>query len=202
MISNIDSNYYAICKLFDFKKKNSADINKKILLGMAKNGQERPRWNTKIGRALIMYTCKFSSGYDGAFTRQIKILSPSWLLGRSEKNKTTLLNMAKNGEPKPKSTTKIGKAFISYTCKSSRIRDFNFIKQITEHSPNWLASKSERLNNTKQILIKMAKNGEEKPHWKTKLSKSLTSYISKKSKTYDPVFTKQIKKLRPDWFKK
>ena len=48
----------------------------------------------------------------------------------------------------------------------------------------------------------MAKNGEDRPTRRgTKIGTSLTSYTTKSSLAYDPVFDKTIRTLRPDWFK-
>ena len=48
----------------------------------------------------------------------------------------------------------------------------------------------------------MAKNGEPRPGQNTnRLGRILTSYTCKSSESYDSVFDKIIRKLRPDWFK-
>jgi chorismate mutase len=52
----------------------------------------------------------------------------------------------------------------------------------------------------KKLLLEMAENGKDKPHYKSKLGKALSCYTLKCSRSYDDVFTKKIKKLRPDWF--
>ena len=52
----------------------------------------------------------------------------------------------------------------------------------------------------KQLLIKVAKNGESRPSQKTRLGKRLSDYTKKTSRTFDATFYKIIKKLRPDWF--
>lgn len=78
MISKIDSNYDAICKLFNFSKETTTDINKKLLLQMAKNGEDRPHWKLKISKSLTTYTSKKNKTYDPVFTEQIKKLRPDW----------------------------------------------------------------------------------------------------------------------------
>ena len=52
----------------------------------------------------------------------------------------------------------------------------------------------------KQILIKMAKNGDDRPSQKTRLGRVLSEYTKKSSCCFDVVFYNTIKKLRPDWF--
>jgi group I intron endonuclease len=63
-----------------------------------------------------------------------------------------------------------------------------------------------RILNKKNLLLKLAKSGVKKPSRESKntkirkLANSLKSYTYTKSECYDPVFTKQIKSIRPDWF--
>lgn len=52
----------------------------------------------------------------------------------------------------------------------------------------------------KQILIKMAKEGKDRPTQKVKIGRALSDYTKKSSRTYDESFAKLIKQLRPDWF--
>lgn len=82
MISNIDSNYNAICKLFNFSKESTADINKKILLKMAKNGEDRPK--NKLGYKLSEYTCSTRDCYDEEFTKEITNLRPDWFIDKKK----------------------------------------------------------------------------------------------------------------------
>jgi hypothetical protein len=53
----------------------------------------------------------------------------------------------------------------------------------------------------KEQLIKMAKNGEDRPIGnKTKLGNALCSYNGKTHASYDEEFINKLKQLRPDWF--
>lgn len=58
--------------------------------------------------------------------------------------------------------------------------------------------KSSILN--RQKLIKMANNGEDRPHRKTKLGKFLDNYTCKSSGSYCPKFDATIRRLAPNWF--
>jgi len=58
-----------------------------------------------------------------------------------------------------------------------------------------------RYSNRKEELFMVAKTGEKKPHYKTKLGSALKNYLTKSSSSYDPAFDAKIRKLRPDWFK-
>lgn len=52
----------------------------------------------------------------------------------------------------------------------------------------------------KAQLIKLAKDGCRKPKSSDALYGKLTEYINEGRSSYDPVFTKEIKKLAPSWF--
>jgi hypothetical protein len=52
----------------------------------------------------------------------------------------------------------------------------------------------------KAQLIKLAKDGCRKPKSSDSLYWKLTEYINEGRSSYDPVFTKEIKKLAPSWF--
>ena len=52
----------------------------------------------------------------------------------------------------------------------------------------------------KKILLETARKGKDKPGAKTKMGRAFHSYISPNNNAYDPIFTKDIKKLAPDWF--
>ncbi len=197
MISNIDSNYKSICKLFNFSKESACDINKKILLEMAKDKKERPKQKTNLGNCLSDFTCKSNYKYDPVFDKQIKKLRPDWFYW-PESNKKTLLEMATKGENRPSQKTKSGLALSIYTNKSSSY-DPVFDKKIRKLRPDWFVTQSEKANEKKLELIRIAKNGENRPKKKTKLG-SLVDYTCKTSGVYDPVFDKQIRELRPDWF--
>lgn len=54
----------------------------------------------------------------------------------------------------------------------------------------------------KQGLLKMARNKEPKPHYKTKLGRALERYIYESSKSHDSNFDKKIRALAPQWFRK
>jgi hypothetical protein len=79
--------------------------------------------------------------------------------------------------------------------------DAKFHKKMKKLRPDWFLSQSEVADQKKKQLIKMAKNGENRPsHDKTRLGQALSNYTRKSSHVYDPVFDKTIRKLRPDWF--
>lgn len=51
----------------------------------------------------------------------------------------------------------------------------------------------------KQLLIEMIQNKEKKPKLRTTLRNALINYTNKKSNSFDPEFTKIVKKNAPEW---
>jgi Uma2 family endonuclease len=198
MLHNLSSNYKELARLAGLTgRPSSSERNKQKLLEMAKEGKARPKANAPLGGALRQYTCKSSGVYCFKFDRQIRKIAPDWFA--SQQNRKLLLEMAKKGKPKPNRNTPLGRALVAYM-KCRHRTDLELIKSIKKFAPNWLERSSER---KKQILLEMAKRGEPKPHRnKHPLGSPLVYYTNKKSGSYDPAFTKQIKKLAPHWFKK
>jgi hypothetical protein len=122
-------------------------------------------------------------------------------ISSADHKKQLLLEMAGNGEPRPSQKTKIGRALSEYTKPSSIMYDAKFHKKMKKLKPDWFWSQTEVASQKKKELIRIAKNGEDRPsHDKTKLGQALSNYTRKSSPAYDPAFDKTIRKLRPDWF--
>ena len=179
--------------------------NKKLLLEMARRGETKPERKYPLGRAFSRYTIKSSYSYDPKFTRDIRKIRPDWLLSNPEKTnhrKKLLLQMARNGKPRPTQKTSLGGSFCQYTRKSSASYDPKFTKDIRKIRPDWLVTQTEKVNEKKKLLLEMARMGKKKPSSKTPLGHSLNNYMSKSSGVYDSIFTKDIKKIAPKWLKK
>ena len=191
----------------EFCAKLGPKQKKQQLLEMARNGEDRPNQKTHpLGHILCQYTSRKSSCYDAKFTEQIKELRPDWFItqsDRSSQKKQQLLEMARNGEPRPNyKTHPLGKVFFDYTSSPKNgCYDAKFTKQIKKLRPDWFITQSDRCNQKKQQLLEMARNGEDRPNQKTHpLGLVLCQYTSSNNRCYDAKFTEQIKKLRPDWF--
>jgi len=116
-------------------------------------------------------------------------------------NKKRLIQLAKSGVNRPSQKTKLGRALSEYTKKSSKTcdREFNNLKR--KLRPDWFFSQTQVVNQKKQKLLKMAKNGQKRPSAdKTKLGQDLSNYTRKSSFVYDPKFDRLIRKTQPDWF--
>ena len=174
---------------------------KQRLLQMAKSGELRPHpTEHDLGRVLGFYTSAANGCYDPEFDKQIRELRPDWFVSSANQKKQQLLEMATNGDSKPYHKTRIGTALSHYTHLKSGSYDSEFDKQIRELRPDWFITQSDGANQKKRQILEMAKNGEPRPTRSHKLGRFLCNYINLKNKCYDPEFSQQIKKLRPDWF--
>jgi hypothetical protein len=196
MLTEVKNNYKSILKYFDFDESiSTAEYNKQKLIEMAKNGEAKPNWKTKLGQKLSNYTSKSSVCYDPIFIKELKKIRSDWIANKSEnfyKKKQKLILLAKNGKNKPKERTKLGSAFATYTRKSSLVFDRKLTSILKNIRPDWFIKKSDVI---KKELIKIAKSGKHRPNQKTKLGSSLSGLLYNNLK-----FSKLIKKLRPDWF--
>lgn len=117
----------------------------------------------------------------------------------SAENKQLLLKMAERGDDRPKWKTPLGRALSPYTTKGQGSYDPEFDKQIRDLRRDWFVNSA---TEKKKQLLEIARRGDDKPHWKSVLGQAFYNYTSKSQKSsYDPEFDKQIRELRPDWFK-
>jgi hypothetical protein len=190
--------YKTIYKLRPDWFESTSQIMKQKLIQMAKNKEDRPKQNTKEGRALRSYTNKSSDCYCEKFDKIIRSLPIFWFASKSYFVKQKLIQMAKNKEDRPKRNTKEGRALNNYIFKSSSAYCPEFDKTIHKLRPDWFMKSSDK---KKQLLIDMANSGAKRPNSKkTKEGWALSSYTNKSSDYYCEKFDKTIRKLRPDWF--
>jgi hypothetical protein len=180
-------------------KYHVAEEKKNLLRQMARQKQPRPKASTKLGKSLCSYTAPKDNAYDAKFTKRIKKLAPDWFNG-TQKNKRQLIVIARKGNPKPKVGTKMGSCLYRYTMPTCISYCPKFTKQIEKIRPDWLP-RSQIAQRKKQIFLRMAKNGKPKPDRRSKMGSNFWSYVSPSQNGYCPRFTKQIKKIRPDWLK-
>lgn len=202
-----------------FVKKKT--VNKTILLEMAKQGQKRPSNCSKdpeekyLGIALMSYVSKTNCCYDAEFREQLYAINPNWFKGRKEyvaEKKERLLEMAKNGEPRPryqgtqdKTTRELSFSLANYTRKTRGDYDAVFTEKIKAIAPHWFMSVHEKMAAKKERLLTLAEEGATKPSCSSKdsetrkLGVALACYISPKHKLYDQSFAEKIRKARPGW---
>lgn len=176
---------------------NSSEENKKKLLEMARAGKDRPKQNKDpLGEFLCKYTNVSNDCYDYKFNKEIRELAPHWFIDRKAENKKKILEIAKNGYPKPKNNLRY--CIYSYTNTKSQYYDEKFDKELKSIVPNWFINTS--YENKKKILEIARQNTKKDILKEYNLLKDLHRYICKASECYDEEFDKQIKILRPDWF--
>jgi len=179
-----------------------ASEKKQQLLEMARNCEPKPKRKTKLGSVFNNYICTVSKCYDPKFAAEIRNLRPDWFISTSNIAKQQLLEMAKNGEPRPNNKKhELGGMLSSYTSLKNGCYNPEFDKEIRNLRPDWFVLTSDIADQKKQQLLDMAKNGELRPSQKTgELGKVLTHYTNQGG-SYDPDFDKEIRKLRSDWFR-
>ena len=204
-----------------YKSPSSADIKKKTLLEMARNGDPRPRYyidknnenpqdillgirrnNASLDAAIRKYTTSNSKAFDPTFNKEIRELAPQWFESSSDINKQKLLEMARNGEKRPAKKAS-GALLYWYTNSNTKTFDPIFNKEIRELAPHWFENSVE-IN--KQKLLDMARNGEKRPTSKKRntlvpmIGNALCSYLNATHGSFDPIFSKEIRELAPHWF--
>jgi len=91
---------------------DTVDINKEDIREIARNGFSKPTQKTRLGRALNSYIKKtYTNG--PAFRAELTALRPDWF-SQVDINKAEILKIARNGEPRPSTKTKLGKDLSNY----------------------------------------------------------------------------------------
>ena len=172
--------------------------NREILLQMAKDGKPKPI-GTNLWKSLTSFMNPNCLSYDPIFTKDIKNINPEWF--KKESHKETLMQMAKEGKPRPtnKTNKNLYQLLMNYTNPNDKYYDPTFAEEIEKIRPEWLKRKSNR-----KILLRMAKEGKQKPTNKTNknLYLSLMSYINPNRLSYDPIFTDEMKNINPGWLER
>jgi hypothetical protein len=119
--------------------------------------------------------------------------------GDPDGNKAKLLELARSGAKRPAQRSTLGRVLGAYMTKSGSGYDEDFDKEIKALRPDWF--NDTRVAQNKAELVKLAKSGVDRPVHKSTLGSVLNSYVSKSHKSYDEDFDKEIRVLRPDWFK-
>jgi hypothetical protein len=111
---------------------------KQKFLRMARNGEDKSKLSKKEKTQFGQYVTPNGRSYDPTFMEQMKIVGPIWFVGKVEKNKQQLLEMAKNGEDKPKSGEPLASEFRIYTRERYSYYCSDFTKEIKKLAPEWL----------------------------------------------------------------
>lgn len=118
-------------------------------------------------------------------------------------NKRMILEIAESGGPRPKQRSKLGSALCSYLKKGSGgCYDADFEAQLRKIRPDWFVTQTDIANQKKAEILKLAREGKPRPSQRTRLGQALSSYLTKKRRGYDAEFEKELRAIRPDWFRK
>lgn len=175
---------------------DSCKQSKEDLINLASSGS-KPRFDTKLGHKLWVYTNKNSLSYDDGFSKTIRSIAPDWFVNVDVK-KQQLIALATEKKPRPVSKTLLGDALCRYTNENRTSFDADFLNTITKLRPDWFEDQTSK---KKAELLYMAKQGGARPNkYKNKLGLALVCYTNETSGSYDPVFNKKIRVAAPEWF--
>ena len=159
----------------------------------------------QLGGSLHSYKNRSSHAYRPELEARWRGVAPQWFSAADpDGKKAELKAMALRGEPRPASVGKnkhpLGRALRDYTRPSSKSYDPVFTAEIKALRPDWFVDTAAL---KKAELKAMALRGEPRPSaakGKHPLGSALCNYTHLSSKSYDPVFDREIRALRPDWF--
>ncbi len=101
-------------------------------------------WDIKLGRALGSYINKSQGCYDHKFEAQIKAVAPTWFIDAASANKKRLMEMARQGEPKPHWKHALGVALKNYLSEHRGCYDQAFKDQVKKLAPQWFVVKPQK----------------------------------------------------------
>jgi hypothetical protein len=187
---------------------------KQELLEMALRGDPKPARDTPLWNALHNYSCTGNACYDPEFVSKIRA-STSWLKGsRKQPNvdprfidgfrgkrapadkKAALLEMAKDGQPRPPSATPAGQALSGYTSPNHGMFDIDFVTTLRVVRPDWL---EDPVAKKKTLIMEAATSGQPRSALGN-LACALQNYVRPSSGSFDGEFRDNLMALRPDWF--
>lgn len=176
---------------------NTAIEKKDRLLEMARNGEKRPTTNHKHRNALAValgsYTNPKNKIYDPDFDHKIRTLAPRWFVKTIEETGKKLIDRAKSGLNKPSMRNQEEKSMAMLMHKHIPWID----KELRVIAPQWFVNYAP---DKRKKIIKIARDGGDRPCQNTPLGMALSSYINKNNRGYNLEFHNELKKLRPDWF--
>lgn len=184
----------------------TARHKKNTIIAMAKKNMEKPSRNTKLGQSFHSYMRKDHRAYDPKFYALIYKIRPDWLVTTQQKvdqNKKQIIKLAKQGKTKKYiwNRERFGVVLYNYTNHKNPCYDPSFTNKIKKLRPDWFVTSSQIVDTKKKQIIKIAKNGEDRPSRKTKMGIALNNYIARCNRNKHFEFYNLIRKLRPDWFR-
>jgi superfamily II DNA or RNA helicase len=119
-----------------FRDTKKASLDARVL-EMAKKGESRPNSKTALGKWLTRRLCR-----DTRFSEIVRRMRPDWFASnRTMSNKNALRDTAKRGDSRPKQSSTLGSALVTYVCATSNSYDPEFAEEIRKLRPDWFRSK-------------------------------------------------------------
>ena len=171
---------------------------KQELLQLAKEGKPRPVAGSAIAQCLFKYTSARNSCYDAEFSNQIRSMTPNWGWRYPERDRQTLLDMAKRGDERPKNKTTLAHKLANYTTVTSVSYNRALTRKLKKLAPHWWR---DTVKEKKQQLLELARSGGDKPKGSVSLNVALYRYTTKGRPQYDAVFREKLRRLAPHWFR-
>ena len=182
----------------DWFKIHKSRFSKDELLRLAKSGADKPKTEDKLLGRLQTYLSKNKQTYDAEFDVEIHTARPDWFENTADIKRQQLLMLAKNGADRPNSNSKDLKEKELGVALQNYIKDSDFDEQIRTLRPDWF---EDTAASNKSELMKLASDGAKRPRQRQdKLGRALTCYTNAGSGSFDQIFSKKIRSLRPDWF--
>jgi hypothetical protein len=196
---------------------SSADYNKVELLQMAQSGESRPsagandKRQKHLGIKLNAYISKANPCFDIVFFKKIKSLRPDWLDDKTTSNKKRLLALATIESERPSQVSKDVKerrlyaCFLKYTAPKNKLFDPKLTNQLKALAPHWFVDTA---SVKKDKILQLAKKGKGRPSCSSSdedeksMGEALVRYTNRSRGSFDPLFTRRLRAMRPDWFKR
>ena len=188
---------------FEYTAMRRDEINRDKILEMARAGGVKPIYH---------YWQQITKNSE--FAEEVKKIAPHWFETKGDRTRKKLLEMAKNGEPKPKvGTCNLALSLSQLICKKNlETYHAEFDMEIRKLAPHWFGKNGKLISKTKKYeckstaknkenIIQLAEEGKESLA-DSGLQISFKRYISEESSVYDSVFAKKIRELAPHWFLK
>jgi hypothetical protein len=158
--------------------------NKQIYLDMIAQGKHRPHETTYLGKMLNSYTSKGCSYRPGLKQELIDSGGEYWFLdSRFEAQRQEALQLVRDRKPRPLVNTKLGRALSQYlSAGGPRFRPEFRAEIIEKGGAYWFYD--ERYEQNRTELLRMARNGLERPNFKTQLGAALDRYCVVNGPTY------------------
>ena len=187
---------------------------KQELLDFAKDlKNEKPGRDIKIGKIFSNYTKPSSATFDALLLVELRSIRPDWFKKMRISTKEAIQELkalALQGKNRPScDSTRLGRILSAKTRKNSAQFDQEIYAFLKSARPDWFDTTEietrriqiikDQSNKKKLFLLSIA--DEQKPKHGTSDATALTRYTNRSQNCYDPVFTEEIKRLAPRWFK-